>query len=559
MYTDKLILDHVYDHEQSQPDRIYLSQPIGHGRVIDYRWGEVLNQSRRMASHLQNLGLPRGARIAILSKNCAHFFMAELAIWLGGYTTVAIFPTETADTVRYVLEHSEASLLFVGKLDNWPQQQPGVPVNLPRVALPLAPADSGERWDDISLRSAPLEGRPQRAADELAMLIYTSGSTGQPKGAMVSFGAVTRAATGIMNDTRARVGTGTESRMLSYLPLAHSFERSWVLAASLVDGSSRIFFAESLDTFLQDLQRARPTLFISVPRLWLKFQQGVFAKMPPKKLNRLLGIPILGRIVARKVLKSLGLDAVVQAGSGSAPIPPDLIAWYRRLGLALYEGYAMTEDCAYSHSSNRQHNEPGWVGVPLPGVQARLAPDGEVLVKSPGQFSGYYKQPELTAASFTEDGFFHTGDLGEQRPDGLLRITGRVKELFKTAKGKYVAPAPIENRLLANPLIELAMVSGVGQPAAFAVVVLAESLRARQADAKLRAELSPQLEVMLKSVNAELADHERLQMLVVANEPWSIENGCLTPTMKIKRSRIEAGVEDRVAGWYASGAAVVWA
>ena len=559
MTADKLILDHVFDHEQAQPKRIYLTQPIGQGRVIDYRWGQMLDEARRMAAHLQNLGIARGARIAILSKNCAHFFMAELAVWMGGYTTVAIFPTETAETLRYVLEHSEASLLFVGKLDNWPQQQPGVSANLPRIALPLAPANSGERWDDIMLRSAPLEGRPRRDADELAMLIYTSGSTGQPKGAMLSFGAITRAATGIMIEARERMAEGTESRMLSYLPLAHSFERSWVLAASLLDGSSRIFFAESVDTFLQDLQRARPTLFISVPRLWLKFQQGVFATLPAKKLDRLLGIPLLGRIVARKVLKSLGLDAVVQAGSGSAPIPPELIAWYRRLGLDLYEGYAMTEDSAYSHSSNRQHSEPGWVGVPLPGVQARLAADGEVLVKSPGQFSGYYKQPELTAASFTDDGFFRTGDLGEQRADGLLRITGRVKELFKTAKGKYVAPAPIENRLLANALLELAMVSGAGQPAAYAVVVLAESLRARQTDAGLRAELAPQLEALLRSVNTDLADHERLQMLVVANEPWSIENGCLTPTLKIKRSRIEAGVSDRVAGWYASGAAVVWA
>ena len=559
MPTDKLILDHVYDHEQSQPERIYLTQPVGQGRVIDYRWREVLDQARRMAAHLQNLGLPHGARVAIVSKNCAHFFMAELAIWLGGYTTVAIFPTETADTVRYVLEHSEASLLFVGKLDNWTQQQPGVPKDLPCIALPLAPADSGELWDELILRSAPLQGCPQRAADELAMLIYTSGSTGQPKGAMVNFGAITRVATGIVADTRARVGEGIESRLLSYLPLAHSFERSWVEAASLMDGGSHIYFAESLDTFLQDLQRARPTLFISVPRLWLKFQQGVFAKMPPKKLDRLLGIPVLGRIVARKVLKSLGLDAVVQAGSGSAPIPPDLIVWYRRLGLELYEGYAMTEDNSYSHRSNRHHSEAGWVGVPLPGVQVRLAPDGEVLIKSPGQFSGYYKQPELTAASFTDDGFFHTGDLGEQRPDGLLRITGRVKELFKTAKGKYVAPAPIENRLLANPLIELAMVSGVGQPATFAVVVLAESLRARQADTTLRAQLAPQLEGLLQTVNAGLADHEKLQLLVVADEPWSIENGCLTPTMKIKRSRIEVGVSDRVAGWYASGAAVVWA
>ena len=183
--------------------------------------------------------------------------------------------------------------------------------------------------------------------------------------------------------------------MLSYLPLAHSYERAWVEAASLVDGQMHVFFAESLDTFLQDLQRARPTLFLSVPRLWLKFQQGVFTKMPPAKLDRLLGIPILGRIVARKVLKGLGLDQVRQAGSASAPIPAELIRWYRRLGLELFEGYAMTEDFAYSHTSNARFNEPGWVGVPMPGVQVRLDASGEILIKSPGQFSGYYRQPEL--------------------------------------------------------------------------------------------------------------------------------------------------------------------
>ena len=287
-----MILDHVFDHEAQQPDRIYLTQPLGSGRVADYTWAQVLDQSRRMAAHLQSRGFPRGARIAILSKNCAHFFMAELAIWMAGYTTVAIFPTETADTVGYVLEHSEASLLFVGKLDTWPQQQPGVPAGLPCIAFPLAPPTDFDTWDAIVARTAPLAGRPQRAADELAMLIYTSGSTGQPKGVMVSFGAITRAAEGIVGDLRAaRCGERDESRVLSYLPLAHSFERSWVEAASLVDGNTHVFFAESLDTFLQDLQRARPTLFISVPRLWLKFQQGVFAKMPPAKLDRLLRHP----------------------------------------------------------------------------------------------------------------------------------------------------------------------------------------------------------------------------------------------------------------------------
>jgi len=355
------------------------------------------------------------------------------------------------------------------------------------------------------------------------------------------------------------VGNDTENRMLSYLPLAHSFERAWVEASSLVDGRTQLFFAESLETFLQDLQRARPTLFISVPRLWLKFQQGVFAKMPPAKLDRLLSIPILGGVVARKVRKGLGLDQVIVAGSGSAPIPPALIAWYRRIGLPLYEGYGMTEDNSYSHTSNARSNAPGYVGVALPGVQVRISPEGEILIKSPARLTGYYRQPELDAQSFTEDGFFRTGDLGELRADGLLRITGRAKELFKTAKGKYVAPAPIENRLNAHPMIELSLVSGVGQPAAYAIVQLAEDLRPRIGDPAVRAKVQGELERLLDDVNRDLADYEQLRTIVVTREPWSIENGFLTPTMKVRRSRIEAAVQPQVERWYADGHRVQWA
>ncbi|MDP1647530.1 MAG: AMP-binding protein [Rubrivivax sp.] len=558
MSQTRLILDYVLEHAEQTPDRVYLTQPVGGGQVVDVTWAQVLDQARRMAAHLQGRGFEPGSRIAILSKNCAHFIIAELAIWMAGHTTVAIFPTETADTVRYVLEHSGASLLFVGKLDLWPQQAPGVPAGLPCIALPLAPRTDFETWDAIVARTAPLQGHPQRAPEDLAMLIYTSGSTGQPKGVMVNFGAFSRAASGVAKYIRKRLGEGTESRILSYLPLAHSMDRTWTEGASMVEGDTRVFFAESLDTFLQDLRRARPTLFGSVPRLWLKFQQGVFAKMPPAKLDRLLGIPILGRIVARKVLKGLGLDAVILAGSGSAPLPAELIRWYRRLGLRLFEGYGMTEDNSYSHFSDDRCGEPGYVGVPLPGVEVKLSDAGEVLIKSPGQFSGYYRQPELTAASFIDDGFFRTGDLGERRADGMLKITGRAKELFKTAKGKYVAPAPIENRINAHPMVEQSIVSGVGQVAAYAIVVLAEHLRPRVGDATVRAQVHGELERLLDSVNQAAADYERLRMIVVAREPWSIENGCLTPTMKIRRTRIEAVVAPQVERWYDDGQRVQW-
>ena len=556
---DRLILDRVYSHERELADRVFLTQPVGGGHVVDYTWAQALGQARRMAAHLRTFGFAPGARIAILSKNTAHFIMAELAIWMAGYTTVAIFPTETAATVGYVLEHSEASLLFVGKLDLWDRQEKGVPPQLPRIALPLAPKVAFDTWEQIIARTPPLEGEVARGPDELAMLIYTSGSTGKPKGVMITFAAISAAADRIARDIRDRIGDETEARCISYLPLAHSFERSWIESASLVDGRTHVFFSDSLETFLVDLRRARPTHFISVPRLWLKFQQGVYAQIPPPVLKRLLQLPVVCNIVARKIRKGLGLDHVIVAGSGSAPIPPDLIQWYRRIGLRLEEGYGMTEDSSYSHTSNAQASEPGYVGVPMPGVQIKIADDGEILIKSPGQFSGYFKDPELTAKSFTADGFFRTGDRGERRPDGLLKLTGRLKELFKTSKGKYIAPAPIENDLNANPLVELSMVSGEGHSQPYGIVVLAEHIRPRVADPSVRADVERGLRELRDAVNQSLPDYAQLHMIVVAPEPWTIEAGTLTPTMKIRRSAIEQAVAARVAQWYASGAPVVWA
>ena len=563
MTEPKLILDHVFDHEAAQPERVFLTQPVGGGEVIDYSWGRTLIEARRMAAHLKSLGLAPGTRIAMLSKNCAHFIIAELAIWMAGGTTVAIFPTETADTVRYVLEHSEASLLFVGKLDNWPQQASAVPARLACIALPLAPPaaqlPSADRWDDIIARTEPLAGRPQRHADDLAMLLYTSGSTGEPKGVMHSFGRISHAVDCAIADPQLRLPEGVPRRTLSYLPLAHVYERAVVECRNLMAGDGQVFFSESLATFIDDVKRARPTVFVSVPRLWLKFQQGVLQTMPADKLEALLADPATASAAGRKVLASLGLDEVRLAACGAAPIPPSLLAWYRRLGLHMVEGYGMTEDFAYSHRTTTEFNAAGHVGMACPGVQVRIAEDGEVLIKSPGQMVGYYKRPDLDAQSFTADGFFRTGDRGELAADGQLKLTGRVKELFKTSKGKYVAPAPIETRLNAHPMVELAIVSGLGQAQPYALVMLAEPLRPQLGDPAVRERVSTTLAQLLHDVNDGLAAHERLQLLVIAREPWSVDNGCLTPTMKIRRSRIEAAFAPQVEGWYALRGPVLWA
>ena len=543
----------MYEREKHAPDRVWMTQPLGNGQVKTYTWSQAMDEARRMAAHLRSLGFEPGSQIAIISKNCAEFILTDIAIWMAGHVSVALYPTLNADTVQYILEHSESKLVFVGKLDNWDGMAPGVPEHLPRIAYSLAPPTEYDGWRDIIARTAPMEDSPTRDPNDMAVIMYTSGSTGNAKGVMHNFGAMTRSAQALIE----RFGSNPDDRMLSYLPLAHAMERWLVETAGIVAGFE-IFFAESLETFVEDLRRAKPTVFVSVPRLWLKFQLGVFSKMPPEKLERLLKIPILNRIVKKKLLAGLGLDACRMAASGSAPIPADLLQWYRDLGLELWEGYGMTEDFACSHASEFGNVRVGYVGTPYPGVEVRISDEGEVLVKSPGNMMGYFKEPEMTAECYTEDGFFKTGDRGEQDSKGRLKITGRVKELFKTSKGKYIAPAPIENLLNTNNNVELSCVAGSGYPQPFALVSLAEELQDAVKSPEVRRRIHAELEELLAHVNREVEPFERLEFISVSKDPWLIENGFLTPTMKIKRSRIEAAFDSSVDAWYSEGQKVVW-
>jgi len=544
--------------EDKAPETVYLTQPFPDGEVVDYTWGQVGDQARRMAAHLKSLELPDKSHISIVGKNSAHWIMADLAIWMAGHVSVPLYPTVNGRVAAHVLEHSEARLLFVGKLDGindtWNDLKKGIPDDMDIIALPMSPMPDATQWDKIVADTPPLDDLTLPDADDLATIVYTSGSTGQPKGVMHSFGTMIVVAGGL----KEQFTITSEDRMLSYLPLAHVAERAAVEMLSLYYGF-HVFFANTLDTFQEDLKRARPTIFFSVPRLWTKFYQGVQQKLSLQKQKVLFKIPIISGKVKQKLLSELGLDHTRVALTGSAPLAPAIIRWYHEIGLELLDVYGMSENFAYSHATRPGQARIGYVGSSAPGVETRIADNGEIQVKSPGQMIGYYKNPEKTAEDMTEDGFFKTGDMGEVDEQGRLRITGRVKELFKTSKGKYVAPVPIESKLGDHPDVEVVCVTGVDQPQPFALVMLSEDALAKREQGNLDEQaMTREFTELLEEVNKDLEHQEQIAFVVVVRDAWTMEDNFLTPTMKIKRNVIEERYAPHADEWMAMKKPVIW-
>jgi long-chain acyl-CoA synthetase len=547
-----LPLQSLYRWERDRAGRVFLTQPFSRGKVREWTWAETASEVRRVAAYLQARGFDPGSRIGILARNSASWVMADLAIWMAGHVTVPIYPSLHPASVRRILEHSDCRACFFGATDVSGLTRLGIPAGMHRIALPGAAEQGDADWNDIVRTGEALNGQPKRSAEQLATIVYTSGTTGQPRGVMHRFGAL--AADAVTLRTAVR-GTG-EDRFISYLPLAHILERCGLEISALLVGA-RIFFVEGLDTFVDDLKRARPTLFISVPRLLLKFQQGVFQKVPREKLDKRLRLPLVRRLVGKKVLAALGLASARIAACGAAPLPPDLLLWYRRVGLPLVEGYGMTET-AITHLAKTNTARAGYVGAALDGVETRITPEGELLIRSAMNMVGYYKEPDATRAAFDSDGFFHTGDLVTMNADGQIRIIGRAKEQFKTSKGKYVAPAPIESLLAEHPDVDACCLMGAGLPSPFAVVLLTADARERTCDPEMRRLLEDSVEHRLSEVNRDLDPHERVAFLVIAADSWTIENGAITPTLKIRRTVLESRYLASIDGWRAQDRRIVW-
>ncbi len=522
---------------RTRPQSVYLRQPE-HGKIREMTWATVWDQTRRMASALLSMGLEAGDRVAIIAKNSAEWFIADFAIQAAGLVSAPVYPTASSETIRYILEHSESKVAFIGKLDDMTLVKSGLPEDITTIAMPYPTLHCDHRWQDLIKSHDPLQSVARAALDDLLTIVYTSGSTGKPKGVELTCRNIAYGGKAPMEKLELR----PEDRLISYLPLAHAFERGVIEHGSLYHGAS-VSFVDSLDTFAEDVRNASPTVFQSVPRLWMKFHSGVLGKMPQRKLDLLLRLPVLGNVVRKKIKTQLGLQNARICISGSAPISPAILHWFEKLGINISEGWGMTETGGASTVNYPYRaDKVGTIGDPMPGTEIKISAEGEILIRGDGVFSCYHKEPEKTEEVLS-NGWLHTGDKGEIDSDGYVRITGRVKEIFKTAKGKYVAPVPIESLLFEDQHLEQVCVVGSGLPQPVAITVLSHETT----DAVSEHEIRQSLSRSLNRVNAQLERHEQLGGIIVVPDAWTVENELLTPTMKIKRELIEEKYETVVA------------
>ena len=541
------IIDQFCAFEISRAQKLFLSEPVK-GVYQNFTWQQAGSQIRRMAVALQKLGLGKNDKVAILSKNCAHWIMSDLAIAMAGCISVPLYPNITPEALNEIIVHSECKAIFIGKLDNPEELRTGVPDELMRITFPFYPNTDCLNWNELINNTEPLIGKPIIDPQSLACIVYTSGTTGQPKGVMHTFHAIAFAVDAFL---KSYPDLKNET-FFSYLPLCHVAERMLVECGTVFTGST-VYFVESMDTFAKNLSDTKPTVFLAVPRIWEKLQEGILKKMPQKKLDRFLSIPILSGIIKKGIQNKLGLGNARFVFTGASPINPTLLKWFAKLGIVIQEAYGMTENVALSHSNRKGAVRFGTVGQAYEGVEVRLGKDNEVQVKSDASMLGYYKEPALTAECF-EDGFLRTGDEGSIDAEGYLTITGRIKDQFKTSKGKYIMPAPVESKILQSPLVAQVCIVGSGMPSAMALCNLSETAKTDAAE-----NIKTELKKLLAEINQKLEHHEQLSRLIVLPEEWTIANGLLTPTLKIKRKMIDAYFGDKYENWSRAADMVVFA
>ena len=546
-YKLKSPVDNFIKWENLKGEDTFLIQPIN-GNNQEFTWSQVGEEARKVCSYINSFNFPKKSKIAILSKNCAHWIITDLAIMMSGNISVPIYANVNGKTAKYILEHSESVMLFLGKLeeDDWKQMKNYIPKNIEKVDYGFYNLESNfTKWDSIISEYKPTDKVFNISLNDIITIIYTSGTTGIPKGVVLNYKA---AATATKN-LDLLFPLNENDRFISYLPLSHIAERALVEHGGILSGG-KIFFVESLETFVENLKYCKPTIFFGVPRIYTKFMTKILSIFPQRAINFIMKIPILNNIFSFIIRKALGLNKSRICITGAASIPKSTLEWFDRFKLKIYEAYGMSENSACSHGNYPGNIKFGTVGKAMPDTHIKITEQGEITMKNDCIMQGYFKEKDLTKKTI-RNGYLHTGDKGKIDEDGYLTITGRIKDIFKTAKGKYVAPNPIEMKLSKNTFIEQVCVVGENLAQPIALVILSEGK-------KIASDLKYSFENLISSINDQLENHERIKKIVVLKDIWSIENNILTPTLKIKRNVIEDKYKKFYMKWFNTEGQVVY-
>jgi len=552
--SSKLLLEYFYQYEKEKADQPFLHQPFGDNWET-YTWAEVGNKARRLATWLKKQCPKEKSHISIVSKNCREWFITDIAIMMAGFVSVPFYANLTGDQLREVIELGDVDLLLLGKVEGWENMKTGIPEKVKVGTFPTykdyPSIDLGIDWETI-MQEEPLQGTPVREPNDIWSIIFTSGTTGVPKGAFFTEEKISQALVHPSSSYWFLLDEKKDNRFFSYLPLNHIAERTIEMMS--IRFGSEVFFAEGLDTFAQNLKDAKPTIFLAVPRIWTKFKQGILSKIPQKRLDVLLRIPLLSGFLKKKLKAALGLEAARICITGAAPMTAFDAAWWVTLGIPLSEAYGQTESLGYLTYAPVGGVKPGKVGKVHEGFELKIDEGtNEILLKSPFVMDGYYKDPEKTAETIVDD-WLHTGDAGViDETDGYLSVTGRVKDTFKTEKGQFIIPTKVEHLYSPNSDIEQMCLLGLGLPQPVMIVVPSEESKAKSKEA-----LENSLEETMVSVNKALPKYTRVNTIVVAKEPFTVENGMLTPTLKVRRSVVNEKFKEHLRTYCEQGLSVIW-
>ncbi|MBK9030248.1 MAG: long-chain fatty acid--CoA ligase [Myxococcales bacterium] len=552
-------------------------------------WRDYVVEIRTAARALMALGFPVGGKVAILGFNRPEWVIFDHAAMMAGGAAAGIYTTCSSEEVAYIVDHSEAHTVLVEDLGQW-QKIATERSQLPRLRQVVTMRDCPPIDDPLvmswtafceraaAITEAELDARIdgiEQAA--LATLIYTSGTTGPPKGVMLSHDNLAWTAQALIDVGGSRDGDCA----LSYLPLSHIAEQMSTILGPATSGAT-VYFAESIDKVPDNLREVQPTVVFGVPRIWEKFHAGVTAKLATatgvkarlmtwtqdvcRRVSALRNVGkepggalalqyrLVDRLVLSKLKPALGLGRARLCVTGAAPLAPDVIDFFASIDLPLYEIYGQSEDCGPTSFNLPGRTKFGTVGQPLPGVEVKLADDGEILVRGRNVFLGYYKEPEATRDAKDGD-WLRSGDLGAFDADGFLTITGRKKEILITAGGKNISPKNIEAALKESPLIAEAVVIGDRRKFLSVLVTVddaavAAALGADPGPRNQRAALRDAIQRQVDAVNERLARVEQVKKFTILERPFAIETGELTPTLKIKRKIVNQNFATEIEAMY---------